>query len=358
VKSILMTADAVGGVWRYALDLGAELRRRELHTTVAVMGPAPTVAQLEEATRAGLTIVHRDYRLEWMPEPWADVHQASRWLLDLEQSIQPDIIHLNGYAHAALPWNRRVLVVAHSCVRSWWKAVKNGAAPPGWHRYTGAVRAGLGAAHAVVAPTAAMLTALQDEYGAVARGRVIPNGCTSAARIDDRVLNHKEPFVLAAGRLWDEAKNVTSLCAIADRLSWPVYVAGDSRGPDGTQCSLQSVQCLGQLSPVALADWYRRASIYALPARYEPFGLSVLEAACAGCALVLGDIASLRENWDGAAVFVKPDESASLARTIQQLIDRPAMRLALGRAASERASAFTIDRTADGYVRAYESLLT
>ncbi len=33
-----------------------------------------------------------------------------------------------------------------------------------------------------------------------------------------------------------------------------------------------------------------------LPARYEPFGLSVLEAALSGCALVLGDIPSLRES--------------------------------------------------------------
>ena len=35
-----------------------------------------------------------------------------------------------------------------------------------------------------------------------------------------------------------------------------------------------------------------------LPARYEPFGLSILEAALSGCALVLGDLPSLRELWD------------------------------------------------------------
>jgi hypothetical protein len=47
-----------------------------------------------------------------------------------------------------------------------------------------------------------------------------------------------------------------------------------------------------------------------LPARYEPFGLSVLEAALSGCALVPGDIASLRGNWDGVAEFVCPDDAA------------------------------------------------
>ena len=39
-------------------------------------------------------------------------------------------------------------------------------------------------------------------------------------------------------------------------------------------------------------------------ALYEPFGLAVLEAAQAGCALVLSDIPTFRELWDGAALFV------------------------------------------------------
>ena len=56
----------------------------------------------------------------------------------------------------------------------------------------------------------------------------------------------------------------------------------------------------------------RCAAIYALPARYEPFRLEVLEAAAPGCALVLGDIASLRELWDGAALFVAPDDDRAL----------------------------------------------
>ena len=30
---------------------------------------------------------------------------------------------LNAYVHAALPFGRPVLVVAHSCVTSWWRAV-------------------------------------------------------------------------------------------------------------------------------------------------------------------------------------------------------------------------------------------
>ena len=59
-----------------------------------------------------------------------------------------------------------------------------------------------------------------------------------------------------------------------------------------------------------------RAAIYALPAHYEPFGLSILEAAMSGCALVLGDIPSLREIWGDAAVFVHPDNRDAVARCL------------------------------------------
>ena len=47
---------------------------------------------------------------------------------------------------------------------------------------------------------------------------------------------------------------------------------------------------LGVLAPAELRRKLERAAIFAAPALYEPFGLGILEAAAAGCALVLGDI--------------------------------------------------------------------
>ena len=49
-----------------------------------------------------------------------------------------------------------------------------------------------------------------------------------------------------------------------------------------------------------------RTAVFVSPALYEPFGLAVLEAAQAGCALVLSDIPTFRELWDGVALFVAP----------------------------------------------------
>jgi glycosyltransferase involved in cell wall biosynthesis len=356
VSSVLMTADAVGGVWRYSIDLAAGLKRRGIATTLAVMGPSPTRAQQAEAAAAGASLEHRPYRLEWMRAPWADVRDAGVWLLDIARTARPDIVHVNGYAHAALDWPAPAIVVAHSCVRSWWTAVRGEPAPPRTGRYTAAVIAGLSAARAVVTPSAAMLAALAAEYDTVgAEAHVIPNGTARAPA--DGADEGKEPFVLTAGRLWDDAKNVSAVCSVAAQIRWPIYVAGDPDAPDGPARPLDGARALGRLDGAAMWRWFERASIYALPARYEPFGLSVLEAAAAGCALVLGDIDSLRENWEGAARFVPPDDCAALARTLQHLIDDDAGRRALMQRARARAAVLSIDRTADEYVRLYESVV-
>jgi glycogen(starch) synthase len=354
VGTVLMTADAVGGVWRYSLDLARALRPEGIRTVVAVMGPSPSPAQRSEAAEAGVALVDRPYRLEWMDEPWSDVERAGRWLLALARVLRPDIIHLNGYAHAQLPWPAPVVVVAHSCVRTWWKAVKCEDLPRHWARYSREVAGGLLAATVVVAPTAAMLNAIRDEYRVPLRSRVIPNGSVPGTGWPG--FDAKEPCILSVGRVWDDAKNIRALAAVADRVPWPVIVAGECRPPLGAALELRGARLLGSLCAADLADWYRRAAIYALPARYEPFGLSVLEAANAACALVLGDIPSLRENWNDAALFVPPGDDRALVAAIRRLIDEPAVREALARRAFARASALSVERTADAYCRLYHSL--
>ena len=68
----------------------------------------------------------------------------------------------------------------------------------------------------------------------------------------------------------------------------------------------------------------------------------------------MGDISSLRENWNDAALFVAPDDRAELAATLRELIDDPARREALGAAAYARAQEFTVQRMAEKYLRVYE----
>src|SRR5205085_2326872 len=120
-------------------------------------------AQLRELDNVHLC--ESNYKLEWMENPWSDLEHASRWLLELESRYAPAIVHLNGYVHAVLPWRAPVLVVGHSCVLSWWRAVKGTEAPSCWDKYAERVARGLNSAHAVVTPSAAMLNDLNTYYG-------------------------------------------------------------------------------------------------------------------------------------------------------------------------------------------------
>ncbi|MDB5323228.1 MAG: glycosyl transferase group 1 [Phycisphaerales bacterium] len=350
---VLMTTDAVGGVWTYAMELARALRPAGVEIVLATMGPAMSAAQEREAAGlSNVTVCPSTWKLEWMNEPWADVAAAGRWLLKLEETHRPDVIHLNGYVHGALPWRAPVMVVGHSCVLSWWRAVKGEAAPAEWGRYEAEVRRGIRQADMLIAPSREMLRSLGQFYGPLPPGRVIYNAREPALFPPRR----KRPLVLSAGRLWDEAKNVSALERVADELDWPVYVAGETRAPDGGRAHASATRMLGKLDQTAMSRWLGSASIYCLPARYEPFGLSVLEAALAGCALVLGDIPSLREVWGAAAIFVPPDDPTALRKELHNLIHNDALRADFSRRARDRAELYTPQRMVGTYLSVYRYL--
>lgn len=346
-----MTTDTIGGVWDYSLELAAGLAEHGVSVDLAALGATPEPARLRPIP--GLRLYHLDCRLEWMRDCEEDLVRSGDWLLALERRTRPDIVHVNGFAHAALPFSAPVLAVVHSCVLSWWRHVRDADAPAEWEGYARRVRAGLAAARLVTAPTRAMLDDARALYGPLPHGRVLHNGRDPRRYPSGR----KEPLVLGAGRLWDDAKNVAALAAAAKRLEWPVVLAGAADHPEGGSIPLDGVRCLGALPSAELARWFARAAVFAMPARYEPFGLSVLEAAMAGCALVLGDIGSLRELWDEAALFVPPDDVEALASAIGRLAADDALRGRMSDAARTRARRYTADRMTEGYVSAYSDLL-
>lgn len=354
VRRILMTADTVGGVWTYAMELAHALSAHKIEIALATMGAPLTSDQRKQCQRTpNLQVYESTYKLEWMEDPWADVERAGDWLLTLESDLAPDLIHLNGYAHGQLPWNASCVMVGHSCVLSWWDAVRGCSAPREWDRYRRQVTWGIRAADFVVAPSRAMMSELDRYYGPLRASAVIANARTA----DRYCLGRKESFVLAAGRVWDEAKNISLLCDVAPEIEWPVLVAGDDTHPNGGRRPLQNVTMLGRLTQDELAGYYARAGIYCSPARYEPFGLSILEAALSGCALVLSDLPSLRENWTGAAVFVSPDDRESFTLHVRELISSPGRRASLACAAYARARMFTPERMADAYTAVYRQTM-
>lgn len=353
--NVLMTTDAVGGVWTYAMDLCAALASDDVSFTLATMGPRPNERQRNDAALLDhVRLVESDFKLEWMPDPWSDVERAGDWLLQLAEQTHADVVHLNGYTHAALPWRCPVLCVAHSCVSSWWQGVYGSAPPSEWATYERNVVRGLNSADRVVAPTHAFLRQLCECHDLHAPTLVIHNG--RASRAHWPASSGRLPMVFACGRPWDLAKNLGVLDVVARDLRWPMYVAGNIRGPDERDFSATSLHMLSGLPSQDVHQWLSRASVFVHPAVYEPFGLAVLEAAAAGCALVLADIPTLRELWDGAAEFFDPRDSGNLRFALDALIADPKKRQRLSAAAEARAEKYGVDAMAQAYLEVYRSL--
>lgn len=354
---ILLTTDMVGGVWRYTVTLVRELVARGHTCAVAVVGEGPgdRAAELPE----GVEVMSRDLKLEWMLGSGPDLEVGTEWLASLGRGWAADLAHLNHFAYAVGDFGCPVLVVAHSDMRSWFADVRGIEAPAGWDAYTTMVRAGLHAANAVVAPTAYQSGRLAQHYGRTA-ARVIPNGIRMPPERADELAAPERPLVLVAARAWDEAKGIALLDEAlsdmgADAPS--IHLLGPLEGPSGESIRVRHLVSHGEVPGAAMARFYANARLYIGPSRYEPFGLTPLEAASHGCALLLSGIGSFRELWYGAASFFEPDSAADLRVRLTNLLEDGEALQAQAALARDRArAAYTAERMADRYEAVYHEL--
>lgn len=351
---ILMTADAVGGVWTFATTLARELCGKGSVVHLVTLGQRPNSRQLDSVSGdENLTIEITDLALEWMDPDGRDIPRARDVLGGAVERFRPDTIHLNSYREAAFNFDAAVVVTAHSCVASWWQACRGGSPNNAWQEYLRNIRAGLNAADAWTAPTAAYRDWIEAAHRPHRKGHAIWNGATL-----DRAETPKQQFILAAGRLWDEAKSISELTRIAGELDWPVRVAGATQLPQGilpVSVEAPNVQYLGELPQPQLMAQMQRAAIFVSPARYEPFGLTALEAASCRCALVLSDIPTLRELWDGAALFVEAGNASALAEALRRLCRDHDLRAEFQRASCERAHRYPLSATVERYRALYRA---
>jgi glycosyltransferase involved in cell wall biosynthesis len=348
---LLLLTDAVGGVWVYSLELARALKPLGIETVTAVVGPPPNVEQCAEA--AEFSVIATGLPLDWGETERDELLRAGEAVREIADHVQADVVQTCSSALlAGAELSQPAVAVQHSCVASWWAAVKGTPLPEDFEWRRELAERGLNRAAAVIAPSRSFAAETARTYGLRRPVVCVHNGRGS----------HVQPgigradFVFTASRLWDEGKNVATLDAAAAKLNVPFEAAGAVRGPNRTGIVLEHVKPIGEVDPVRLSGLLSARPVYASAALYEPFGLSVLEAAKAGCALVLSDIPTHRELWGGAATFVPARDADGFAGAIQRLLDRPAERAEHGRLASARARRFTPERTAERMAEIYAGL--
>jgi glycosyltransferase involved in cell wall biosynthesis len=345
-RPALITLDAVGGVWRYAIDLASGLVEMGRPVCFAGFGPAPDAAQRAEAEALG-PLDWGPYTLDWMASGPEEVAGAGHWLAALAARRGAGVIQCNLPSLAAdIPPGPPVVAVSHSCLASWFEAVRGTGVPPEMRWIHDLAAAGLARADAVVAPSASHAAAMARLYGGLPEVQVVHNagrGTVPAARPVE--------VIVAAGRWWDEGKDGATLDLAARDCVWPVCMLGADRGPNGARLEIYHAEHPGHLGYSRAARRIAGAGIFVSPSLYEPFGLAVLEAARAGVPLVLSDIPTFRELWDGAALFFPPRDAGALAATLDRLAADDERRAELGWAAQLRAARYTVRAQAAAMAR-------
>jgi glycosyltransferase involved in cell wall biosynthesis len=340
-RRVMVTTDAVGGVWRYTLELTRTLSEAGITVAVVVLGPKPQARQLDEAYRSGSSVVEvTGLPLDWTVETERELNETARILRRHAGDWRADLVHLNAPAYVGFePWPCPVVATVHSCVGTWWAGVGRGTMPKDLAWRAARTALGMEAADAVIAPSASFASALRGLYGPEIAVTAVHNGRSRPRRSSKKRV--PSDIVLTAGRLWDRGKNIRLVDAAARLSRVQVFAAGAVSGPNGDHVDLPHLELLGSLDEPQMRAWQARAGIFVSPSLYEPFGLAVLEAAHAGTALVLSDIPTFRELWDGAALFVDPHDAQGLGEMLRSLRRNPSERSRLATAAALRAARYT-----------------
>jgi glycogen synthase len=324
---VLMTTDTVGGVWSYAHDLVSECLRSGLDISLVCLGRGLTASQSEDVhSLSGVgsgrfEYISTEYKLEWMEDFEAEFEESANFLCKVIQDFAPDVMHLNQFCYGVIPVDIPKLVVAHSDVISWWRAV-HGVDPEEerWiNFYRRIVTEGLRCADAVIAPTRWMAEQICGIYGPAHRIRVISNGSNTEGIACSE---QKHLQAVSLGRLWDAGKQVSLLEKV--RTGIPIYVAGEVTAP-GDQASrsgfhMNGVQYLGALAHEDVRNLLAASAIYIVTSRYEPFGLAPVEAALLGCAVVANDLPSLREVWGDSILYFEQNNPDALSAMLERLV--------------------------------------
>jgi len=338
---------------------------RGVRVTLVSFGDIPLSEQTSWMDNLhGLDYRPTAFRLEWMQEAERDLLDSAGFLTSLVRELRPDVLHLNQFCYGNLPVDVPRVVMAHGDLVSWTQAVQGYTPrPTRWLKwYRDMVIRGITGADAVVAPSAWMLDTLRTSYATPRRDEVVYPGRNP---IFFNPYVSKEDSVLAVGRLIDAGKQVflltqhvhpVSVCIVGAEHTVPVPRV-PIRADVKVSTAETSVAIRGAQTEAQLRVLYSRASIYAATARYEPVGMSALDAALSRCAIVANDIPSFRETWGEAALYFRTNDAASLAESIRRLTgDREMCRAYANLAYARARERFTTKRMIDQYLQLYRSL--
>lgn len=212
---------------------------------------------------------------------------------------------------------------------------------------------------------------VQHAYGAKAyQTVVIPPGITVPATAPERAAR-ETVTILAVGRL-NESKGQARLVEIVrgiiqrqPQTHLQLWLVGDDAGSGSAIASAIEqhglapvIHVFGHCTDQELESLYRQADIFALPTRYESFGLVFVEAMAHGLPVVTYGLPAVASVLRQGAILVPPGDEQALADALTQLINNPEKRQDLGREGREFAMhTYSWETTGQQFINLYRHLI-
>ena len=286
-------------------------------------------------------------------------------LLRIIRSLRPDVVHVHVWRHP------HVFQIAALRRKLRFRAVLHGHAPFHAPGQLGVVTSSY---HKLVDVLGGRLVRLFDTYVALTpdeamrvvklglgreRVVVIPNGVDEDS-CDTSSALREEGLVLYLGRV-SAQKNLDLLvrAAALAAKSFKLAIAGPDEGIVNRLLEYArrrgvELRYLGPVSDEVKHLLYSKSTVYALPSIYEPFGMTLLEAAIHGTpSVITGEGGQLYAAPPGrASVWARPDPR-SYAEAIIMLLTDGALWRRLSHGAREWALLHTWDKILPRYERLY-----
>ncbi|MDO5670625.1 MAG: glycosyltransferase family 4 protein [Corynebacterium sp.] len=337
--------DEPGGVQAHILDISEVLRARGHH--VEVLGPASPDTKLPEfVTRGGRSVPIRYNgsvaRLSFGPGVRTKVRDfISRGRFDVLHIHEPNS---PSYSMAAL-WMATGPIVATYHASSSGSVMLQLARPllrPALEKIRGGI---------AVSEMARRWQVEQLGGDPV----LIPNGVDTSRYAAARRAPGDIPEVVFLGRLDEPRKGLDILLRALDLLDREVRVTVIG---GGREREVPGVDFVGRVSDEVKAKILGRADIYVAPnTGGESFGIVLVEAMAAGCAVVASDLEAFATVADDAALLFRTGSASDLADRLRLLIDDPSLRSRLITAGERRARRFDWDTVAADVETVYETVV-
>ncbi len=330
------------GGYLYHREVFARLRARGIRVTEIVASGADLAAQLAAAPELGarfdpapFDVVVVDALACAVCAPWLDGWRAQRPLVAMVHEL-PSVAAGEASGHGACPAQSHSSTALHLHTST--------PPPPPWEapllRADRLIVVSEDGAHILV------------ERGVARERIVVASGGCDRLPLRPREPPAGPPWSALCVAQWIPRKGVLELVRAWRRVvrpGWRLELVGEPDADAAYGAAVHaalaaavpgSIVAHGALSDEALADVYARAAFFALPSRYEGYGLVFAEALTAGLPVVacaVGPLPALIGT--DAGCLVPPNDNAALDAALTRLMDDAAMRVRMAVAARTRAAA-------------------